>query len=283
MSRAQFNYPTDDRFKDASAITASAEDSEYPVENIITENAANPAKLTTTTGWFVWAFDEKTTGDVLDIIYHYLDEGLTGVKIQANDSDSWATPAFEQTIEIPAKRHDGPSYQPWTHNVRVELEGLEDPDGYLFWRLVFEDANSQEIVIGRVMLQTARAIDVFHAGGEMAETDLPTNILNPTELDVLTLEAIGGPRRELTLAFIGTDLQAGTAPVQDAGELRHLEQSCNEGEHPFTLAIFDDTSLTTRQPLLVHFVEPVRRVHAQGGYQVWTFTVREVSRGLPFP
>ena len=46
----RYALPTDDLASTATGVTASAEDSGYPAENIIANPAANPAKLTATAG-----------------------------------------------------------------------------------------------------------------------------------------------------------------------------------------------------------------------------------------
>lgn len=280
MNRPRYNLPTAERtFSHAIAVTASDEDTFYPASNLLSEDPADVAKLTTDTGSFVFEFAEKVAAAFAGLINQYLDAGLTGVKIQGNDTDSWGTPAFSQTIEIPAKRLDGPSFQPWTNNIGVLLDALPDPDGYLFWRIVFEDANSQPIALGRLWLSESLAsVDLFHHG-QLRETDDLDNVIHETELLVRLVEDLGGPVRTVAGVFIGTDLSAGTAPHQLAADFRQLKQASNDGMHPLLFIPFPERDL---EPLVGYFVE-LTIVHEQGGYQVWTFTFRESSRGIPWP
>ncbi len=273
---------TDDYAKDAIAVTASAEVSAYGAVQLVGENAARPAKLVGTTGNFVGQMASPIAPAYAMLGYHYLDAGLGGVKIQFNDSDSWGSPAYEATFTIPAKRLDGPSYQRWTSNVIVALEDL-DEGGYAWWRLVFENANSQPIVIGRLLLLSQlRQVDLLHVdGAAFDEGDETFEISHQTDLGVDSgVTPLGGPRRSFAGSFVGSDLSAGTAPVQSAADFRALHETSEGRAHPFVWiqgpAIAD--------PWLVKFESAQRqRSHRQGGYQVWPFAVREISRGLPWP
>jgi hypothetical protein len=272
----------DDYAKDAIAVTASAEVSAYGAVQLIGENAALPAKLSTTTGNFVLQFDGEIEPAYAMLTYHYLDAGLSGVKIQANDSNSWGSPAFEQAFTIPAKRLDGPSYQRWTNNAIIALADL-DYGGFEWWRLVFEDANSQNIVVGRLLLLSQlRQVDVLHVDGAAFDEDDQTFEINPqTDLGVDSgVTPMGGPRRSFAGLLVCTDLDAGTAPIQEAADFRALHETSEGRAHPFVFIkgpALDD-------PWHVKFeTNQSQRTHRQGGYQVWPFAVRETSRGLPWP
>lgn len=266
----------------ATDVEASAEDSGYVAANLIEENPANPAKLTTTSGWWKLTFDAKRKPVAVALIYHYLDAGLD-VRIEANNVDSWTSPPLSVAITIPAKRFDGPSFQKWTNNALALIDEDEygDPDGYLYWRLHIVGTNSQACAVGRLWLPTElTAIDIFHAS-TIGELDEPTNIVNFTEMKRRLVTVIGGPQRGLSGAFIGTDLDAGSAPVQEAAAFRGLYESTDSGSLSFLLLaqLRGDDDL---EPWQADF-ESIERVHGQGGYQVWTFLVREASRGVPWP
>lgn len=275
--------PDDDLALDATAITASAEDSEYPADNLISENAAKTAKLSTTSGSWVLEFADKVIPVAAALINQYLDAGLS-VALQGNDTDSWGAPAFSQAFTIPAKRLDGPSYQRWTVNPWILLDELDDPTGYLFWRLVIIGTNSQNVAVGRLLLLSSlRSVDLFY-DSEIGESDRPADdlgqIVQPTELGVETIITIGGPRRGMTAVTLASDVSAGTAPVQDAADFRALHESSDGREHPFLFIPFAEEN----DAWLVRFDSPAgERTHKQGGYQRWPFDVREVSRGLPWP
>jgi len=266
----------------AIAVTASLEDPGYVATNLITDNVG-PAKLVTTSGWWVLEFAEPISPIAAALIYQYLDDDLL-VWIQGNDSDTWDTPGFEAQFTIPAKRKDGPSYQRWTRNTLLRFEvDEEDPPSYRFWRLWIDDenVNSQQVAIGRLLLLSAlHRVDLF-LDSDMAESDRDEadTIVQPTELGVETFIVLGGPRRSVSPLLIATDLSAGTAPVQGAADFRALYEATDGRSLPFLFVPLPDD-----EPWLGRF-EPGAgtRTHKLGGYQVWPFTFKEVSRGLPWP
>ena len=274
---AYYAAPHEDLARTAVAITASAPDPTYPPENLISEDPAKQAKLTTAgPGDFVLQFLTKVAPVAAFLFYPYLVEDLS-VEIQGNDTDSWGSPAFSQAITIPAKRLDGPTYQKWTISPWVILNDLDDPTGYLYWRLAILGTNDQNIAVGRLFLASEiHRVEIFE---EIPEGEDQTQIEQPTELDVETVVVIGGPRRHMSPLLIGTDLNAGTAPVQEASDFRALCQSSEGRAHPFPWVPFEDNDVWP-----VRAESPVgARTHHVGGYQLWPFTVREVSRGLPWP
>jgi hypothetical protein len=263
----------------ATAVTASAPDVAYDASNLNGVEPAKPAKLTTPSGFWYYTFSAKVAPVASAIIYQYLDPGLA-VVIEASD-DAFATTAFTQSVTVPNKRKDGPSYQRWTHNILTLIDTLPDPTGYRYWRLNVTGTNSQIVQVGRWMLLSALApIDLFHTGGDIPESDDPDNVIDETERKVRIKTVIGGPQRAVGFSFIGTDLDAGTAPVQQAQDFRDLWESTDTDD----LFIFipqlhgaDDD-----EPWLAFFQASPGRAHAQGGYQNWTGTIREASRGVPF-
>lgn len=283
MQIASYGRTDEDKAQNAISVVGSAEDSGYPAVNIISSNPAQPAKLTTTSGTIVLGFSAKIAPRWLALIYAYLDEGLA-VFLEANNTDVWTSPAFSQALTIPAKRKDGPSYQRWTNNVLQELE-LPDPAGYFFWRLNITGTNSQAIAIGRLLFyedDDLVPIELLHVNGDFEESenrpDRTERLEDFTELGVRLVTTIGGPQRGLSGWFVASDLNAGTAPVQSAAALRALYEATDRGAGLFLFI----PRLRDDEPWLVYF-EAWDRVHAQGGYQVFTFTLREASRGIPYP
>jgi hypothetical protein len=67
--------------------------------------------------------------------------------------------------------------------------------------------------------------------------------------------------------------------VQEASEFRDLHETCEGRKHPFLFCPF-----TIDRPRLVRFESAKSpRSHRLGGYQVWDMSVKEVSRGVPWP
>ena len=271
-----------DLAQQAVAITGSSEASGYGAANIILENAARPWKSTTTTGSVVLQFDSPIAPAYASLFYQYLDAGLSDVLIQANDSDSWGAPAYELAFTIPTKRLDGPSYQRWTRNPTLPLAGL-DPGGYEWWRLHIGTANSQQVIVGRLaLLSQMLRVTLFHVDGSAFDaSDETTQIANVTDLDVEAgIYMLGGPRRRLAAYLVGTDLDAGTEPIQEASDFQDFHEVSQGREHPLIFVPFEnfaDTWLVRPEAL------NMPRAHRQDGSQIFPFAVREVSRGLPWP
>lgn len=276
---AYYVPPDSELTRQAIAVTASDEDPEYVAENLLAEDAARPAKLLTNDGWFLFEFAGPVSPVAVALIYQYLDQGLD-VRIEGNSSSDFTSPDYSRDIVIPAKRRDGPSYQRWTTSPWLMLD---DEPSYAFWRVYIAEENTQPVAIGRVFLAEAiHRVTLFHEG-DISETDRPENdlgqIVHPTQLGVERIYTIGGPRRGINFTLIGTDLDAGTAPVQEAADFRALIESVDGREHPFLLIAYE-----TNDAMLVRPESPAGgRSHRVGGYQVWSTAVREVSRGLPFP
>lgn len=266
----------DDDVALGKTVTASAADSGYPAANLVTRNPAKPAKLATMDGWWVVDLGSAMSIAGSALIYQYLTAGLD-VRIQGNTSDSWGSPAFSTAITIPAKRKDGPTYQRWTKN---PVTTFDTPQTYRYWRLYIAGTNDQNVVVGRLMLLAAlRPVTLFH-DGDIGEDDKPVApIDNRTQLQVRNVIVIGGPQRSVTAILLCTDLDAGTEPIQEAQDFRDLWESTDQNTYPFLLVFTD-----LLDGLLVHFTEFLsKRLHRQGGYQVWPFSVEEESRGLPWP
>lgn len=277
---AEYARPDDDLALSAAGVTASAEDPAYLAVNLIRENPAKPAKLTTVTGDFVVDHGSPVTVVAAVVVYQYLDAGLE-VRLQRHSSNSWGAPTSDELITIPTKRLDGPANQRWTVSPILRLAA---PASLAFTRLVIVGANSQPVVIGRLMLLSAlREVTIFHDGNSpIDEGDTPEGQLEqPTELGVETIVTIGGPRRNLSAVLVASDLNAGTTPVQAAADFRALAQSAESRQRPFLLVPFAESP---NDAWLVRFEGATRsRAHQVGGYQVWPFSVKEVSRGLPWP
>lgn len=269
----------EDVFRLATSITASAPDPVYPAENLISEDPAKPAKLTTSDGNWVLGFDSKVAPAGVSLWHQYLDEGLSGVTIEGNDTDSWGAPSFSQTFTIPAKRFDGPTYQKWTIAPFMVLDPLPDPTGYLFWRLSITGTNSQPIAIGRLFGPSILHRVTAFFNPNIPQSDEQTGIEQETELFVNNFVVIGGPRRSMQCVLIGTDVNAGTAPVQEAADFRKLYESSEGMAHPFLWVPFEDND---GWPVKFETHTSPRTLEVDGS-QIWEFAVRETSRGLPWP
>ena len=132
-----------------ATITATTENASYPATNLQDRIFAKVAKLTGTTGNFVFDFGAAQRVDVIAFGPHNLTAALAGVKIQANATNSWATPTMDVTLTVPSYHEDGQSANVWKD---ITGESGYDTGGFRYWRLVFGTANAANIAIGEVWL-----------------------------------------------------------------------------------------------------------------------------------
>jgi hypothetical protein len=265
-----YALPDDDRAPTATTITASAEDPGYPAEWLVTENPAQPAKLTTTSGSWVLEFASPVTLAAVALIYPQLDAGI-GVTLEGNSTDSWGAPAFSQAIINPGPHPDGQAISP--------IAQLTGSPSYPFWRLRITGTNSVPVAVGRLMLLSSlRTIGngISVRWGVVEEEDYGI-VEMATELGVDLIYDVGGKRREL----LG-------------------EMLLREDETQDFLALWRATHGRVQSWLLWPFPEvndvyvvrwsqrtTSRRLDVpdpDGGYvQLVRCQVKELSRGLPWP
>jgi len=265
-----YALPADDLAPSAAAITASAEDTGYPAEWLVTENPAQPAKLTTTSGSWVLEFASPITLAAVALIYPQLDAGLS-VVLEGNTGDTWATPAFSQAITIPGPHPDDQAISPI-----AELTGAPS---YAFWRLHVIGTNSVPVAVGRLMLLAT--LRMFEDGtsvrwGVVEEEDYGI-VEMPTELGVETIYDLGGKRRELSGEWLLRE--------EGAQQFLELRRATHGRVTPWLLWPFEGVN----DVYLVRWSDRAsyRRIDVpdpDGGYvQLVRCQVKELSRGLPWP
>lgn len=134
----------DNKF-DSGTLTASSENTLYPVSNLQHIHLVTKWRSTADTGQtIVCDMGEAVTITTAAILAHNLSSGAT-VKIQGNATDSWDDPSVDEAITynsgIMTKFFTGGSYQ--------------------YWRFTFEDADNPDeyIEIGRLYLGTYYQVD----------------------------------------------------------------------------------------------------------------------------
>ena len=266
-----YALPADDLARPI-AITASAEDPGYPAAWLVTENPAQPAKLTTTSGSWVLELEAPVNLVGAALIYPQLDAGLD-VRIEANTSDSWGSPPFSEAFTIPGPHPDG-----GVVSTLLRFVDGETPD-YAFWRLSIVGTNSTPVGIGRLML--LGAIRTFEDGtsvrwGVVEDEDYGIVEMS-TELGVETVYDLGGKRR----ALIGEMLLR----AEGAAQVQTLWRATRGRVTPWLLWPFEDVN----DVYLVRWTDRAlsRRLEVpdlESGYvQLLRMQVTEVSRGLPWP
>lgn len=226
MANLLFQKPTDNIAAAATlTVNTGTEDAAYPAANLVDLNPAKPAKLTTTTGSWVFDFGTAANVDLVAIIHHNLDAGLN-VRIQANATDSWGAPSLNQVITIPAYRSDGFPINPFK-----DLTGVS-PRSYRYWRLVVVGVNSAAVQIGEVWLGATLRTLAVNIRWNYEENDDQPLIEHNTDFRVRTVYSYGVSIRRLVAQLTTTD--------GGAAELYDWWRSCRGRAHPMLIALDAD-------------------------------------------
>lgn len=261
----RYSLPNDDLAQTAVAVTASAEDAEYPAENIIANPPSRPAKLTTETGWWKFDFGTAISPIAAAVIYHNLDAGLPLI-LQANSIDDFTAPPFQQQFDIPAHHEDGWPVSPWM--------ALQGNPSYRWWLLVLDagsPANSLDLQVGRLLLvDQLRDLGTDVRWG-VEEGEEHTIIEQATELGVETIYPLGGKRRRFSGEFGLYD--------SESSDLLALHRSAQGRNYPWLLI----PDVAVNDAWFVRFEGGSSRIRQAPNHNVFPFRVQELSRGLPWP
>lgn len=247
----------------APTVQSGAEDTTYPAAGLKDLNPAKPAKLTSTTGAWLWDFGVAKSVDLVAIIHHNLTAGLN-VRIQANAANAWGAPSIDQAITIPAYQEDGFPVSPF-----VDLTGI-NPRSYRYWRLVVVAANGAPVAIGEVVLAaTKRTFEINVSWGAREQEEHPI-IEHRTDHGVSIIYDLGTKWRTF----------AGELETTDAGlsSLRSLARDARNRARPFLLIPDPDIN----DAWFVRLLEPnFEHEHTFINQRKLSVRFQEVSRGLP--
>lgn len=264
---ARYALPSDDLAGTASSVTGSAEDSGYPAEYLVADDTtghlnlpSRPAKLTTTTGYFDLAFSSPITVRAAAVIYPRVTSGLSGVTLIGGGG------AFTQPITIPTSPQTGDDWMlsPW-----VEFASAQT---YNAWRLNFANASSDPIQVGRLLLLgQLRELETDLRYG-LEEQEERSTIEHATEFGVETIFDMYGVRRRCS----------GEMGLRDdeTADLRALWRNARNRVQPWLLIPDADVN----DAWFVRFENNAfSRTLETVGFHTLPFSVREVSRGMPWP
>ena len=244
-----------------SSLTATTEDSTYPATNLHDHNPAKPAKLTGSSGTFVWDFGTATRIDWATFGPHNLAGG--SALLQGNATNSWGGPSFTHTFTIPANFADRQSRHPW-----MDLTGLSGytTGGYRYWRLSVA-TTSAPVAIGEVWLAGQKRLVT---NLKMGATDRRMRPLveHRTDYGIATLYGLGVLLRALEGIWFNTDAKA--------ADLLDLWFDANGREAMFPVVA--DQSGT--EALFVRFSSGIDLEQQEPGLTSIRVTMDEVGRGL---
>jgi hypothetical protein len=262
-----YALPSDDVAAEASTVIGSAEDSEYPAENLVAPTntghlnlPSRPAKLTTTSGYWDFEFDDPITLVGVVLVYPNFDSGLD-VTIEAGTGSPLT---FSEQIPVPNDWEND-----WMPSPYVIFD---EPQTFASWRISINEANTYPVQIGRVLLLTAiRDLENDVRWG-VVEDEEQGQIEHATEAGVELLYELFGPRRSF---------QGELALKNDkSSELITLYRSARNRILPWLL--IPDAGIN--DAWFVRFQEPRwSRTREMIEHNIFPFRVTELSRGLPWP
>jgi hypothetical protein len=127
-----------DNKADTATLSRSTENSSYPVENIADPRVSRVFRTVNASGQYI-KLSTRITASRVAIAGHNLTSGCT-IKLQGNDTDSWATPALDETL---------------THADGIIIGKFAEAT-YNYWRLYVDctDGSISYVQIGRLYLGT---------------------------------------------------------------------------------------------------------------------------------
>lgn len=243
-------------------MTASAGDTAYSTDNWHQVIPSKPAKLTTTSGNWVFDFLSAKTIVAFGIVYHNF-VGVT-VTLQWNSSDSWGTPAGQQVLSLSAATEDG-----WTVN---DWAFLTDVPNYRYFRLLITGTNANPLALGRpVFLTNLRDLGNDVRWG-VEETEDHGVVEMATELGVETIYDLGGKRRAFSgeLALMDSTASSFITLVRSAlGRQKPFYIVPQQAVSDLWCVRVEESKWSRTREMIEHNIFP--------------FRVRELSRGLPWP
>jgi len=192
-----YQYPSDNVAPTYATIgvNTGSEDADYPAAYLADGRPGRPAKLTTTSGSWVFAFAAPTRIDLVALGAH----NITAATLEGNATNAWGGPTFSQALTIPAATADGHTAHAW---LDLTTKTGYSVGGFQFWRLVVSGPVAcavGELWLGSTVRQTARA---YALGFSIGETQ-PT-IQHQTEFLIPLVYALGSRQRRLALTFRAT-------------------------------------------------------------------------------
>lgn len=179
---------------DNATVTGTTADTDYPATYLVDGNLARPAKLTGTTGDWVFDFGAAQRIDLMAFGPHNLTAALGGVLFQGNASDGWGAPTLSTTLTIPSYREDGQSVNVWK-----DLTGVSgySTTGFRYWRLRVGTANAAAVAVGDVALYSQKTTLRNFRIGVMDADRIPA-VIHSTTYEVDTTYHLGVARRRLS-------------------------------------------------------------------------------------
>jgi len=264
MGRAIYSHYEDNVAPNATVtVNTGTEDPDYLAANLVDQNPAKPAQLTTTTGSWVLDWGTAQRVDWVLLPMHNLTAGLE-VRVQQNATSSWGSPTVNAQIVIPAYAGDRPVGS-W---LDLTAQAGYSTGGFRYLRLVVVGVNAAAVKVGELAAYSTKRVlnPNVSWGARMPMARLATS--NVTD---------GG----VDLAFdFGVTIQqfSGELDTTDAGlaAVKSWWHSCRGQVRPFGLVPDEDVN----EAWLAKWaggIDPTLVINDRNQMQI---QLKEVSRGL---
>lgn len=197
-------------YVDSATITANSEASGYPVGNIQDVQLTKVYRSTgVTTEWIKFDLGSAKSIKGVFILAHNITSGAT-IKIQANTSDSWTSPAVDQTL---------------TYDNETIYYLFSSAQSYQYWRFYVEDSGNSDgyIEIGRIELDELLEL------GDVISSEYPETIYRTDRTQfTLTGQVFGNEGISYKLWSLGmpflrdTDKENLEAVYDEVGQIKPL-------------------------------------------------------------
>jgi hypothetical protein len=267
-----YQYPTDNVVGNATTITTSGNPSDYPPSFLWDAAPGSPAKLSATSGWFLFQFPGAQVVQLASLIHSNLAAGLSNVNIQANSINNWAAPPFNQSFTIPTWRKNGFPYNPW-----LDLRSLPgyNPAGYAWWRISFGTVNAANISVGELWLgSTYRSFPYGNRPGSDRGWKF-NNSIDTTDAGFTLGYELAGPQRRNSFTVDYLSMSAPDKTIRD--ELHDWIEVCRGSLRPFLMVM--DTTVNEAQ-LVKWSEDEISYSTSSLGKHELSIDVLEVGRGV---
>jgi len=201
MIEVLLQYPSDNVAGSyaTTGVNSGTEDVDYPSAYLADGRPGRPAKLTTTSGSWVFSFGSAQRIDVVALGAH----NLTAATLEGNATNAWGSPSFSAALTIPSNTADGHSVNAWRD---LTLASGYSAGGFQYWRLVV--SSDVPCAVGEVWLGATRRVAVRGYKWEFTLSEKLATIAHETEFLIPHVYALGSRQRQLDLVFNTSDAGA---------------------------------------------------------------------------
>jgi hypothetical protein len=230
MALFLYQRPTDNVAPNATVtVDSGTGDPDYPPSYLTDLAPGRPAKLTTTSGRWVFDFGSAQRVDLAALIHHNLTGGLN-VRLRGNATNAWGAPTLDIAFTVANAYLDNWRANPWidvTATVPVAANRT-----FRYWAVDIVGVNGAAVQIGEVWLGAEKRAMLRGPNWGSDRGELRPMVRHETDYGVELLYDRGAKIRTVNL----------TAQVTDAelGNLKNVWDAARGASRPFLVVPADD-------------------------------------------